>query len=736
MASTAGAVADVPEGTGGFAGSVATGDGYEALFFGNNVYNVHHHAGAAATDTLLDCHVKTTGASCPGYGTSGVYVSPTSGDPFTTSQSAQENVKTPQTSSSVVYRATGRLYTPVAIFNTNQFGLLCMNLATETSCGIVEQLSAPWVQNSQSARTGNTAMTGATGVGTRVYWTDFDTNVHCYDYSSNSDCGTIQAIPGYANPGGAAETNAWGSRTEAFGQFVFLNWAQEESADATGAPRFLSCIDTTTNTVCPGFPRATPSHQITTPVPIPNTDMTPVLSSSGSITGICISDVVALGGQPFACYDMSGSPIANPYPAAFAAGEIGYAGFGDGVVIGAKVYLPYFDTPTTTTQYVCFNFATSAPCAGFNNAASSSPAVYPYTLRQDPYAPACLWEVGDAGIIQVISKNTGGSCADSEADVVVTPSAYYCDGGSHSSAWTNISIEGVTSADYTNAQVTVLDGTGSIVPGFNAITIPNTQQTVDISSIPMSGATTTLSVSVTLAGLRPGVTPAPRVDVGFSGDPVQVCFQTTVPDACPAAGATLSNTANVVTTGLDGTSDAPAGNTSNAATFDITTAGPCGLSGSKVLASVNGVPFVDQLIAAGDVLLFQITINNSGVAADSTTLTETVGAGLSYTGTSEGWSGSCTTAGTSCTQVVTVPGGGSQTVDFTETADTPLPNSGIEPVSNTVTSSNGTLDPGTVTVQTVPVALIGSWALAGGLLLVLGVVRTLIRRRRSLPAAS
>jgi len=150
-----------------------------------------------------------------------------------------------------------------------------------------------------------------------------------------------------------------------------------------------------------------------------------------------------------------------------------------------------------------------------------------------------------------------------------------------------------------------------------------------------------------------------------------------------------------------------------------------------VLASVNGTPYVGQQVNPGDVLVFQIVLTNSGAASESTTLTETVGTGLSYTGTGEGWTSGCTTEGTTCTQDVTLAGGGSQTVDFTETVDNPLP-AGTTDLTNSVTSSNGTLTPGTVTVPVTAVGLIGSWSAAAGLVLLLGAVARWFRRRTRL----
>jgi uncharacterized repeat protein (TIGR01451 family) len=726
------------------------------------------------------------------------------------------------------------------------------------------------VQNTQSGANGNIAATGATQSGTRAYWTDFSTNVHCFDYSSNTNCGTIKAFPGYANPGGAAENNAWGSRTEAFGHSVFINWIKNESTDAAGIQRFVSCIDTTTNALCPGYPSSAISHRNDAFV-ILNTDMTPVLDATGTVKGICVSNITTIGTQDFACVNLAGAPIANPYPPSLGTGDIGQSGFGDGVVVGAKVYLPFYLESAGTTQYVCFNFATNTPCAGFVNTPQPG-SVHPYTLRQDPFAPACLWEVGDVGIIQVISKNTGASCADSEADSAINPAAYYCDGGSHPTAWTSISLEGVTSADYTSAQVTVLDKNGSIVPGFDAITVPNTRQTIDISAIPPTGNTSALNVSVTMTGLRTGITPTPTLAVAFSGDPVQVCFQTKVPNACPAAGATISNAATAVTVGESDASDAPAGNPSGSATFavvaskatceltvskiasvhvaapgetvayeikitnsgtaDYTVGNPASftddlshvlpdatfsghatastgtvtfasptlswsgalaagasatirysvavkspdsgpghlvntvvsippsncaagskdpsctadvpviiLTVAKKLERVNGQAYSGGAVMAGDTLTYAITLTNSSASSGSSTLTETVGAHLTYAGTAEGWSPGCSTPGTTCTQTLTAAAHSHATATFTEKVSSQLP-PGTTELTNTV-STAATCAPCTVHTPATPPgvgptqlphtgASVATVVGSAALLMTIGMLLTLRGRRRRL----
>ncbi|PWD51379.1 hypothetical protein C8046_12625 [Serinibacter arcticus] len=124
------------------------------------------------------------------------------------------------------------------------------------------------------------------------------------------------------------------------------------------------------------------------------------------------------------------------------------------------------------------------------------------------------------------------------------------------------------------------------------------------------------------------------------------------------------------------------------------------LATSKTLAQVNGSAAVPgQTVRSGDVLTYTITTGNTG-GAGSVTLTEQVPAGTTYTGAGQGWScAGGSTAGTGCSQNVSVPAGGSASRSFTVTVGGgTLPAS----ISNTVSASSGTCASCTVTTAVTP----------------------------------
>ena len=91
-------------------------------------------------------------------------------------------------------------------------------------------------------------------------------------------------------------------------------------------------------------------------------------------------------------------------------------------------------------------------------------------------------------------------------------------------------------------------------------------------------------------------------------------------------------------------------------------------------------------VKAGDVIVYAISVTNVGGTQGTTTLSDTVPANTTYTGSGQGWS--CATgspANSACTQPVTVAPGATVTKNYTITVVTPLP-AGTQTVSNLVTS--------------------------------------------------
>ncbi|MBB4010794.1 collagen-binding domain-containing protein [Niveibacterium umoris] len=127
------------------------------------------------------------------------------------------------------------------------------------------------------------------------------------------------------------------------------------------------------------------------------------------------------------------------------------------------------------------------------------------------------------------------------------------------------------------------------------------------------------------------------------------------------------------------------------------------LATTKTLSAVNGVAVpVGYQARPGDVLTYSIAVRETGGAASaSTTLSETVPATTSYSGSGEGWTGACASAGSSCTQTVSVGAGATVTKSFSVKVASPIPDN-VTSIANTVASSAGSCTSCTVTTPTVP----------------------------------
>jgi uncharacterized repeat protein (TIGR01451 family) len=656
-----------------------TGDGWQAIFYGGNVYVLHHHFYPGEIDpsgktmTLLDCFSVATGAECPGYGAGGVYANSTAGSPFSTNI-ATDNFTTTAHNWSDLDQSTGKLYFATTLTNSTAYGVGCLDLATNTSCGFFQEGTGAWV-NSGTPNPETGSMAGGQTINGKYYTINNSGAVLCYDEATNTSCGSISTgsgpIGGAGFPADISVSTA--SQVRAFdSRYLFTFEETYTGGPTTGS---ISCVDLTTNAKCPGFPKslATTSQ---------STYLLPVMDTSGAVTGVCYGhDNPAV----MTCYSTTGTSIANPYP--IPAGDtLGDGSGGTNAVIGSKVYYDVYNSSSApqTMQYQCYDFATGAACAGFNSPVQPGLSYRPYTISPDPYIPGCLAEDGDAGVVQYFSAITGAiGCSGEVARVPVNPSASYCDGQSgHVTGWNQIQLSGITASQYAGATYTVLDANGNPVPGFDNILLTPGQTTVDISSIPATGSTAKLTIEMTLANPIGG---APKLSVTFTGDPIQVCFKTTVGKAKCSADQSISNEGNALTIGDNGVGDGPAGNDSGQATFFLP-ANPT-MSGCEADLSINKKPDGTTVSPGGQVMYTLLVKNNGPETATQATVSDDIPAGLTVVSAIPA-QGTCSIAGAIDCSLGTILSGGSMqilvTANVTATSGT---------ISNCATTSAFQTDP-------------------------------------------
>ena len=571
------------------------GDGYSVEGQGNNIYTVFHHTGPNQGPgfgaTVVYC-ATLAGAVCPGWPATSTYVSTTAGAQIGTG--GIPSVTTAGENGSFI--ANGNLYWDVEdlqpVNGSYPVGLQCLNLTTLNSCGFT-QLDTVTV-----APTGGTAaLISSDGIPAgngNYYLFDANGNELCFNPTSGA-CGSTNISAGQV----AGNPSSYLGSILTSGQYVFQTYVPTYNTGTGTGTLDLTCYNTATSSVCPGYPISEGASIGNNPDYI-----APVLSD-GNIIGIC--DVAKA-----ACYTPTGTPMASdPYAGYAGFGDITPGpGFGSGAIVGSRFYTAYPSNTANvnTTTVLCFDFTTwsgTGPvpqCSGFTGQVDEQN----YTVRSLANLPGCMAADGNLGHIIIFNAQTGGSCVNASQSVALNPSQYYCDGlSNHATSWGTVSLNGLDGSEYTAGTVT-LTGVSGPVPGYTNLQLGPGQTTLDLSSLPVSGNTATLTAQITLTGVTNTTkVNAATMTLTWIGDPIETCFSTTVDNFCPPAGTLVSNTGNVVTTGSSDVTDAPTGTSSGVASFALVpTKAQCALAFTKTASQSDAKP--------GDTVTYTLTVANTG----------------------------------------------------------------------------------------------------------------------------
>ena len=693
---TTGASSPFDAPTSSFKTSTTGGDGWQAMTYNGNVYLHHHHfypSEGGGTARQLDCYNLISGAKCSGYSGGGGNITSTSGTGLCFSNGCG-NLATGTFGWSYLDPATGKMYFAASIVGTTTFGIQCFDLNTNTSCGFFLNYTGSITAGTGTSPVYVVNTVGLATIGTKLYMLDSNGHIDCFDTATSAACAPpyTQVYP-FGTPNTTADNWDLGfyGNVQSFGSSTYV-WST--NFNATTGTTYVGCLNAVTNTPC--FTAINVGKAIQAP-------LAPVLNAAGAVIGACLETSPGTA-NAWTCWNTSGQVMTQKYPQQ-AAGFVGYVdstttGWGAGgvYVSGTKVYMAYnsYATSPGTTTYTCWDWSLNGgaggSCAGFTNPTSATlnggtaVDVRAYTINAVTSFPGCLVEDGDSGVLQFFNEKTGAPCTTSTGSASVKPSAYYCDGGSnHVTGWKNFVISGVTSSQYTGATYTVSDANGNPVPGFTGVTLSNTQQVVDLSSIPYSGTTTSLTVSVKL--LNADSTAKPIVTLNYSGDPMQVCFKTTVPKTCVATGTTAPDVANAVTTIPGGATDGPTGVSSGTATFTIASpASACALAFTKTADKT--------LYGPGDTVTYTVTVKNTGTSAWSAANPATfsddltnVLANANYNNNATATSGTVSYAAPVLSWSGALAAGATATITYSVTVKSTA-TSTSPPLTNTVSSSN------------------------------------------------
>ena len=476
-----------------------------------------------------------------------------------------------------------KLYWPVQATSRNSSGaysegIQCLDLLTESSCGYTELGTITTEEDYGASNEGAGLLNGdGIPVDGKYYYADANGIVYCFTPGSGA-CGSANVGGGNGIDPVAA---GFGVEPLTVGRYVYLTWSSTNPF-TSGSNFHMSCYDTTRNKECNhAFPMNTGSYSPSGYYDLP----VPVVELSNNV----VSVVGACGSTSRECFTPSGASFADPYPAGeiFGSGIFPLvAGFGQGVLVGTKFYIGSHTHATVKNgrdklePIECFDFGSWSGMGAVPSCSGYAPPtdVDNYTVRSLDNLPGCGAADGDTGQIAIFNLATGAACTTATQSITLSPGDYYCDGKSgHTSTWNTVSLTGLSSADYGGATLSLSDKNGNPVPGYQDRSVP-ASGAIDISGISTSGPTSSLTATVDLAAVsNTSAVQAAHVQMTWKGDPIQICYETTLPQVACAQSTPVSNAATAVTTA--GTlTDAPTGNDSGTVTFDVApTAAQCQL---------------------------------------------------------------------------------------------------------------------------------------------------------------
>ena len=278
-----------------------------------------------------------------------------------------------------------------------------------------------------------------------------------------------------------------------------------------------------------------------------------------------------------------------------------------------------------TDKWACWDDGANTPCANFGTGGVLSTGRTGLQQYGAAAGDNCLYSLGDLGVELIIGIDGSRLCAPPK-DVlpIVRPAASYCRTGSSTiTGWDAVDVWNLPAGSKTTITMKNSSGVGVFTADLTANAAG--RATADISSIPFAGATTSLTVNMSITTSDDsdwGTALEPRVSVTWVGGPVEFCRPAAVAAECPPNPAIGAETAFTATANpVFSTS----GNWSNNANTNIP------LDISDVCSSDMSVTKVADIAAwnPGDTITYTLHATNLGPdTAVKPTLDDTASDGL------------------------------------------------------------------------------------------------------------
>lgn len=465
----------------GFAGS-SGGDGWDVFFTSSKVLNVWHHGDSYN----LDCHLRVDGSPCgpvyslDGYRTSGAASGTSVGD---------------------------KVYSTVGQDESGSVGVLCTDTSASplTSCGYTPLVegSSSWPDIGSQSRVGTRLFVPVNSGG--------EGKLGCFDTATGTACpDQPYALPGFSSIG------------------IVPAFSVADSGRVFVTANQIWCLDAGTGESCSGSWPAGNYYDYYNGVHA----AIPMRTTNGTLDGVCM--ILPAGD----CYDLAGAPAAMPTDlldllSSHPVGEmIPWAQFGY----------------TSTRQYwftgwsqppVCFDWATGAACAGFQQTTPIGDVRY--SIVADPNDSGCMWSNGDNGQIAPFDGLTGEPrCAASDPTVTLPYTTVVprlsCGEAGRVRGWQSMALHAPPGVTPSDLRVGVRDEAGTPVPGWDDLT-PDGTGVIDLTALPVSATGTRPSLEVTVVGGTDAQAQDITASVRYTSDAPQLCVDLTVDRQCPTARA-------------------------------------------------------------------------------------------------------------------------------------------------------------------------------------------------------
>ena len=507
-------------------GAIRTnGDGFDTEFDSRGyIFNTYHHN---ALNSSLDCRKRSDGSFCSAswpfaLSTSGFYSN------FASTQFFDEVNK--------------HIWMPVSDRSTGT-GFLCIDVSvieTPAFCGGSKATAWHMVQARVNAlETGIYQIIASNG---KIYsWDIQSPALLCYDYLSNNGLGASCSTPmptfPHLSAGSLSAANFIPTTYTNF-KLAFGNLYGQLNGVAT-------CFKATTYAKCQGW------ADFDLALAANNSAMAMYLqpNSSGTIVGVCVTNdakCFAADGTRFAANATIQNALINSNMARWR---------GSIETVGSKLlFNSIWDKPS---YLYCYDYSTSAACAGWNASSSlgvsgvgeklmkpsGSTSWRVYTIKIDPLSNDCLWTNGDAPspvIGQLTISTATFGCNISVTSPTFTQSQLQtrlpCAVGDDLE-YRKFSIGGLTAGtDYTSANITIykVDGSTLVSGGttWSNVAIGN-NGSVDLNSISKSDLGQGWSIKVTYVGRTSTASSTGILET--ASKPAQLCLSVTAQTICPTS---------------------------------------------------------------------------------------------------------------------------------------------------------------------------------------------------------